>query len=85
MKTAEIIKDILEENGLTQQAFADILDVSQKAVSNWINEIDTPKASSMIAIYEKFGITPNELLGIEERKYHNIHHNVIGNNNNVKF
>ena len=85
MKTHEIIKDILEENGLSQQALADILDVSQKAISNWVNGIDTPKASSMIAIYEKFGITPNELLGIEECKYNNGHHNVIGNNNKVFF
>ena len=72
MKTNEVIKEILIENQLSQQALADILEVSQKAVSNWVNGIDTPKASSMIAIYEKFGITPNELLGIEEIKQRKI-------------
>lgn len=67
--TSEIIKDILQENQLSQEKLAKILQVSQKAISNWIQGNDMPKASSMLAIYEKFGITPNELLGIEERSY----------------
>lgn len=65
---SEIIKDLLQENGLSQDQLAKILNISQKAISNWINEKDTPKASSMILIYEKYGITPNELLGIEDTK-----------------
>lgn len=68
MKTSEIIKEILISNNLSQDRLAKILNVSQKAISNWINGADTPKASSMLLIYEKFGITPNELLGIEEPK-----------------
>ena len=68
MKTSEIIKEILITNNLSQEKLSKILYVSQKAISNWINENDTPKASSMILIYENFGITPNELLGIEEPK-----------------
>lgn len=66
MKTSEIIKELMIENELSQEKLAKKLNVSQKAISNWINEKDTPKASSMILIYENFGITPNELLGIEE-------------------
>lgn len=68
MKIQEIIKDLIEENNLSQEKFAKSIGVSQKAVSNWINGVDVPKASSLLAIYEQFGITPNELLGIEERK-----------------
>ena len=66
MTTSEIIKEILLENNLSQDKLAAILKISQKAISNWINGNDIPKASSMILIYQKFGITPNELLGIEE-------------------
>lgn len=66
MKTSEIIKEILTVNNLSQERLAAILSVSQKAVSNWLNDCDTPKASSMLMIYKNFGITPNELLGIEE-------------------
>jgi transcriptional regulator with XRE-family HTH domain len=66
MKTSEIINEIMIENNLSQERLAKLLNVSQKAVSNWINDIDTPKASSIMLIYNKFGITPNELLGVEE-------------------
>ena len=68
MKIQEIIKDLIEENNLSQEKIAKSIGVSQKAVSNWINGVDVPKASSLLAIYEQFGVTPNELLGIEERK-----------------
>lgn len=68
MQTSEIIKEILNANELSQDGLAKILSVSQKAVSNWINGADAPKASSMLLIYENFGITPNELLGIDEPK-----------------
>lgn len=66
MRTSEIIKEILTVNNLSQEKLAAILSVSQKAVSNWLNGCDTPKASSMLMIYNNFGITPNELLGLEE-------------------
>lgn len=65
IKTPEIIKNILEENRLSQEKLAKILEVSQKAISNWLNGNDTPKASSMLLIYKNFGITPNQLLGID--------------------
>lgn len=68
MTVNEIIREILTENNLSQERLAGVLKVSQKAVSNWLNGKDAPKATSMLAIYEKFGITPNELLGIEEPK-----------------
>lgn len=66
MKTSEIIKEILVTNNLSQDKLAAILKISQKAISNWLNGCDTPKASSMLLIYENFGVTPNELLGLEE-------------------
>ncbi|MDE6273541.1 MAG: helix-turn-helix domain-containing protein [Clostridiales bacterium] len=60
-----IIKYLLEQYNLSQEQLAKSLDVSQKAISNWINKIDCPKASSMLLIYEKYGITPNQLLNID--------------------
>ena len=90
--TSEIIKSILEENNYSQEKLAKILNVSQKAISNWINGVDTPKASSMLLIYKKFKITPNQLLGIDpyydspkttsnndNKTYNDIHHNNIVN------
>lgn len=68
MQTSDIIKEILISNNLSQDKLAAILKISQKAISNWLNGCDIPKASSMLLIYENFGITPNELLGLEEPK-----------------
>lgn len=88
MKTSEIIKEILQTNNLSQDKLAKILKVSQKAVSNWLNGEDTPKASSMLLIYENFGITPNELLGIEEPqnfKRISITNSFNNNSGNINF
>lgn len=86
MKTSEIIKEILQTNNLSQDKLAKILNVSQKAISNWLNEEDTPKASSMLLIYENFDITPNELLGIEEpTNFKRVSINNSFNNNSGKI
>lgn len=66
MKTGEIIKSIMIEHNLSQEQLAKMIGVSQKAISNWINGIDKPNATSLILIYKKFGITPNELLELDE-------------------
>lgn len=82
-KTKEIIKEIMEEHHLSQQALANKLGLGQKTISDWIIGKNLPNANSIIAIYENFGITPNELLGIEERKYTTItYNNSIHNGNN---
>ncbi len=64
VKVSDYIKDIMEEHELSQTQLAHILNVSQKAISNWVNDVDKPNATSILAIYEKFGITPNDLLNI---------------------
>lgn len=68
METKEIIKEIMETNELCQMQLAKILCVSQKCISNWINGINLPNGQSLLEIYKKFGITPNEVLGVDELK-----------------
>lgn len=68
MKVGEIIREIMIVNALSQDKLAQILDVSQKTISNWLNGNDIPKAHNLVRIYETFGITPNEMLGIEDPK-----------------
>lgn len=91
MGIPDIIKEIMITNNLSQEKLAKVLNVSQKTISNWINENDTPKASSILLIYENFGITPNELLGIEEpqnfkiMKSGNIVNSFNNNNINIKL
>jgi len=66
MEYSEIIKEILITKKLSQQQLANILGVNQTTISQWILGNKKPSYDNVLAIYEKFGITPNELFGINE-------------------
>ena len=56
----------MQEQGLSQQAFADILGINQTTVSQWLLGKKKPGYDSIMLLYEKFGIEPNLLFGIEQ-------------------
>ena len=64
MAYVEVIKNIMIENNLSQQKLADILGVNQTTISQWLLGKKKPGYDSIRVIYEKFGVTPNELFGI---------------------
>lgn len=66
MVYVEIIKQIMQEKGLSQQTFADILGVNQTTVSQWLLGKKKPGYDSILLLYEKFDIEPNLLFGIEK-------------------
>lgn len=61
----EIISDIMAKNNLSQEGMAKILGVNQTTVGQWLNGKKKPGYDSILLLYEKFGVTPNELFGIE--------------------
>lgn len=61
----EIIKQIMQERGYSQQAFANLLGVNQTTVSQWLLGKKKPGYDSILLLYEKFDIEPNLLFGIE--------------------
>lgn len=63
---AEVIKELMLENNLSQQGLANILGVNQTTVSQWLLGKKKPGYDSIMLIYEKFGVEPNVLFGIEE-------------------
>ena len=65
MNYIDIIKQIMQEQGLSQQAFADILGVNQTTISQWLLGNKKPGYDSIMLLYEKFGVEPNLLFGIE--------------------
>ena len=65
MSYIDIIKQVLQERGLSQQAFANILGVNQTTVSQWLLGKKKPGYDSILLLYEKFDIEPNLLFGIE--------------------
>lgn len=65
MPYREIIKQIMAEHDLSQQMFADAIGVNQTTVSQWLLGKKKPGYDSIMSMYEKFGIEPNSLFGIE--------------------
>ena len=65
MPYIEIIKQIMFEQNLTQQKFADLISVNQTTISQWLMGKKKPGYDSIKAIYQQFGIDPNLLFGIE--------------------
>ncbi len=66
MPFQEILKQLLEEKNLSQQKLADILGVNQTTVSQWLMGNKKPSYDNILLIYEKFGITPNDLFGVTD-------------------
>lgn len=65
MPYIEVIKQIMCDYGLSQQKLADILEVNQTTVSQWLLGRKKPGYDSILQIYKKFDISPNSLFGIE--------------------
>lgn len=61
----DVIKQIMQEKNLSQQAFANILGVNQTTISQWLLGNKKPGYDSILLLYEKFGVEPNLLFGIE--------------------
>ncbi|MGN1399556.1 MAG: DUF3955 domain-containing protein [Erysipelotrichaceae bacterium] len=62
MNFGEEIKKIREANGLTQQQFADKLNVTRQAISNWENNKNLPDIEMLISIADKFDLSLDQLL-----------------------
>lgn len=63
MKTfGENLKKIIDKNNWTYQECADIIGTSKQTISNYINEVSTPKYSDVIEFCIKLGVTPNDLM-----------------------
>ncbi|MDE6504396.1 MAG: helix-turn-helix domain-containing protein [Clostridia bacterium] len=66
MNYIEVIKQVMVEQQLTQQKLAEILNVNQTTVSQWLLGRKKPSYDNIKTIYEKLGITPNVLFGLED-------------------
>ena len=61
---ADVLRQLMNEKNLSQQKLADVLGVNQTTVSQWLLGRKKPGYDSIELLYEKFGITPNELFGV---------------------
>ena len=65
MPFQDVIKELMETHGFSQQKLADLLGVNQTTVSQWLLGKKKPGYDSILALYETFGIEPNVLFGID--------------------
>lgn len=65
MEFQDVIKQLMQENNLSQQKLADILGVNQTTVGQWLRGKKKPGYDSIKAIYDKFGVYPNTLFGLD--------------------
>lgn len=63
MKTPEILKELREFEGLSQQKLADLTGISQSAIARWELGQAEPTASGLRKLSDFFKVSVDELLG----------------------
>lgn len=66
LKIGENIKRLRHEHGMTQERLAELLGVSCVAVSKWESASTCPDISLLIPLSEVFGVTIDELMGVQK-------------------
>ena len=61
----DIIRQIMYEKKLSQQKLADILDVNQTTVSQWLLGNKKPSYDNISKFYSAFGIEPNDFFDLK--------------------
>lgn len=67
MAYSEVIKQLMVEQNLSQEKLARELSVNQTTVGQWLRGKKKPSYENILAFYTRFGITPNEFFGVEDR------------------
>ena len=62
MKISQLLKDIRQQNQLTQEALAERLKVSRSAIARWESEKGIPEIGNLIAISREFDISLDTLI-----------------------
>lgn len=62
MTLGQKLKILLKEKNMTQEEFAEQLDVSRQAVGKWVNDKGIPEVNKLIQISNMFGVSLDYLL-----------------------
>ena len=65
-KFAEKLKELREENNLSQRNLAKELGFSQAAIARWENNLQTPNIDVAIIVAKYFKVSTDFLLGFED-------------------
>ena len=62
MSFGDRLQEVRRNNGLTQEQFAEALQVSRQAVSRWESGAADPSTANLLALARLYGVSPEELL-----------------------
>lgn len=65
MSFGKIVKKLRRERDMTQERLAELLSISPQAVSRWETDMAMPDISLIAPLCNLFGVTADELLGID--------------------
>ena len=74
-RVGAFLKELRKENGMTQLQLAEIMGVTDKAVSKWERDLSVPDVNSIPKLAETFGVTVDELMQVKTETKENISHN----------
>lgn len=63
MVIGENIKELRKDKKISQQALAEKIGVSQKAIDYWERGVNEPKATYIVKLADFFGVSTDFLLG----------------------
>lgn len=72
-----MISSLRKEKGMTQLQVAEIMGVTDKAVSKWERDLSTPDVNSIPKLAETFGITVDELMQVKTETKENMTKNKV--------
>lgn len=67
MEFHQTLASMMDARGMSNYRLAQILDVSQSTIANWLNGTSMPRRSTMKSIAETFGVSVDELTGSPSR------------------
>lgn len=80
---AERLNELLETHGMTQQALAEELNVSQAAVYFWCNGKKIPRMDKVDKIAELFNVKRSYILGLDNERPPEKHYHWADKANNI--
>lgn len=66
-KIGQFLKELRTEKKLTQEQFAEIIDMTNRSISRWENGVNMPDFDVLIQIAEYFDVSVEEILDGERR------------------
>ena len=61
------LQELRHKHGVTQEEFAQQLNVTRQAVSKWENGTSDPSTSNLLALAKLYGVSAEELLSAVEK------------------